>query len=559
MRPGEFEYRFREPFASPAEKGVPAPIFSRTVENGMIIERNVPVAMRDGINILVDVFRPADKRLAPPIIAWTPYGKHQNGLATYSANPGCGVTADMVSAYATFEGPDPLYWVQHGYALVHADIRGTWHSGGDATFVSPENAQDFYDLIEWAGTQLWSSGKVGASGVSYLAASQWRVAELRPPHLAAINPWEGRADTYRELARHGGIPDTWFWWNRIIPNWGTSSTRIEDLRRETIEHPLYDAFWQSKCAQFEKIDTPAFIVACWGDQGLHARGTLEGFRRISSKDKWLLVHGRKKWAHYYTRENVAQLKDFFDHFLKGQDTPVTSWPRVRVEVRERYFLGETRPYAGWPIPGTQYQKLFLDATDGSLQNAPVTRSGSVSYSALASGPGRHRAEFEFVFKAATTLVGHMRLHLVVGTDVAEDMDLFVGVYKFDAQGNHVPFAFYSFFEDGPVALGWLRASHRELDPQRSTEFLPVLKHTQELKLTPGARTPVDIEIWPSGTQFAAGDRLRLIVQGTDLQKYSKIRDPVYFRHEDSANVGQHILYTGGAEVSYLLVPVVPTP
>jgi uncharacterized protein len=557
MRPGEFEYRFREPYATPQQRGAPDPTPSRTVEHGMLIERNVAVALRDGVKILVDIFRPANEQPAPPIIAWTPYGKHQNGLATYSANPGCGVTADMVSPYATFEGPDPLYWVPHGYAVVHADIRGTWHSEGDATFVSPENAEDFYDLIEWAGTQPWSNGKVGASGVSYLAASQWRVAELRPPHLAAINPWEGRADTYRELARHGGIPDTWFWWNRIIPNWGTGTNRIEDLRLETVEHPLYDAFWESKCAQFEKIVTPAFIVACWGDQGLHARGTLEGFRRISSEEKWLLVHGRKKWAHYYTPENVAQLKDFFDHFLKGQSTAVTSWPRVRLEVRERYFVGETRPFAGWPVPETRYQKLFLDAVDGSLREVPASRAGSTSYSALGSGPGAQRAEFEFVFTEPAALVGHMKLHIVMAAETAADMDIFVGVYKFDADGNHVPFAFYSFFEDGPVALGWLRASHRELDPQRSTEFLPVLMHKRELKLVPGARTPLDIEIWPSGTHFAAGERLRLIVQGTDLQKYSKIRDPVYFRHEDTVNVGRHTIYTGETDASYLQVPLVP--
>jgi predicted acyl esterase len=556
MRPGEFEYRFREPYATPQERGAPDPVQSRRVERGMIIERNVPVALRDGVKILVDIFRPADEQPAPPIIAWTPYGKHQNGSASYSANPGCEVTPDMVSEYATFEGPDPLFWVPHGYALVHADIRGTWYSEGDATFVSPQNAEDFYDLIEWAGTQRWSSGKVGASGVSYLAASQWRVAELRPPHLAAINPWEGRADTYRELARHGGIPDTWFWWNRIIPNWGTGTTRIEDLRRETLEHPLYDAFWESKCAQFEKIVTPAFIVACWGDQGLHARGTLEGFRRISSKEKWLLVHGRKKWAHYYTPENVAQLKDFFDHFLKGESTPVASWPRVRLEVRERYFVGKTRPFSGWPVPETRYQKLFLDAVDGSLRDSPVSRLGSVSYSALGSGPGAHRAQFEFTFREPAALVGHMRLHIVMAADTAEDMDVFVGLYKFDADGKFVPFAFYSFFEDGPVALGWLRASHRELDPQRSTEFLPVLKHSRELKLAPGAKTPLDIEIWPSGTRFAAGERLLLIVQGTDLQKYSKIRDPVYFRHDDTVNVGQHIVYTGQDDASYLQVPLV---
>src|SRR5262245_9439506 len=108
--------------------------------------------------------------------------------------------------------------------------------------MAPEEAQDFYDLVEWAGTQPWSNGKVGLSGVSYLAQLQWRVAELNPPHLAAINPWEGWTDSYREVATHGGIPDTHFWaslWNR----WGPSKGKIEGLRTQTREHPLFDDFW----------------------------------------------------------------------------------------------------------------------------------------------------------------------------------------------------------------------------------------------------------------------------------------------------------------------------
>jgi uncharacterized protein len=557
MPSAEFQYRYRAPYATPEKKGAPEPIYSRTIESGMLIERNVVVSMRDGVGIFVDVFRPVDEKPAPPIIAFSPYGKHQNGSATYNANPGCEVTPGMVSHYATFEAPDPLYWIPRGYAIVNADIRGTWHSQGDATYVSPENARDFYDLIEWAAAQPWSSGKVGTSGVSYLAASQWRVAELNPPHLAAINPWEGRADTYRELARHGGIPDTWFWWKRIIENWGTSSTRIEDLRSETLEHPLYDEFWESKRAKPEKIRVPAFVVACWGDQGLHARGTLECFRRLGSAKKWLLVHGRKKWAHYYAPANVAQLQEFFDHFLKGKHTGVLDWPRVRLELRERYFVGETRAFSDWPVPQTRYERLYLDAASGTLSRTPVRRSSECSYSALGSGPGPHRAKFELTFEEPAVLAGHMMLHLSASTDIADDMDLFVGIYKLDSDGRQVPFAFYSFFEDGPVALGWLRASHRELDPQLSTSFMPVLAHRRELKLASGQKTLLDIEIWPSGTRFAKGERLLLVVQGTDLQKYSKMRDPVYYRHEDTVNAGMHTLHTGGEDESYLQIPLVP--
>jgi predicted acyl esterase len=553
----EFEYIFRQPYGAPAERGAPAPVYSRSVADGMIIERNVAVRMRDGVEIYADVFRPADEKPAPPIVAWTPYGKHQNGAGIFDANPSCEVRPGMVSRYATFEGPDPAYWVPQSYAIVNVDIRGMYYSNGDATFVSPEEAEDFYDLIEWAGTQPWSNGKVGLSGVSYLAVAQWRVAELHPPHLAAINPWEGWTDSYREIALHGGIPDTWFWTTRIADSWGCSTTRIEDIVRETKEHPFFDAFWASKAADLPKVEVPAFVVACWADQGLHLRGTLEGFKKISSPQKWLDVHGRKKWAYYYAPDCVKRLQEFFDHFLKGVPTAVTKWPKARLEVREKYFAGKIVGENEWPIARTKYTKMYLDAKRGTMHRSPVRRSSSCSYSAVDSGPGLHRAEFEATFTQPTALIGHMKLRVFMAAEGADDMDVFVGIYKFDAKGNFVPFAYYSFFDDGPVALGWLRASHRELDKKQSTEFQPVHTHARELKFKKGEVVPLDIELWPSGTHFKAGEKLRLIVQGTDLQKYSKVKDPIYFRHEDTVNSGRHVIHTGGRYESYLLVPIIP--
>ena len=141
-----------------------------------------------------------------------------------------GVKEGDTSEFTAFEAPDPVFWVPSGYAVVNVDIRGTWYSEGTAHYLAPEEAQDFYDTVEWAGTQPWSNGKVGLSGVSYLAQLQWRVAELNPPHLAAINPWEGWTDSYREVATHGGIPDTHFWptlWNRWATQTSPSSHAVD--------------------------------------------------------------------------------------------------------------------------------------------------------------------------------------------------------------------------------------------------------------------------------------------------------------------------------------------
>lgn len=550
-----FEYRWREAANTPADLGAPAPDYQRTIEGGMIVERNVQIPVSAGYVLYADVFRPETEEPVPPIIAWTPYGKHTTGMEIYGEN--AGVTPDMISRWVTFEGPDPAYWVSKGYAVLNVDRTGSWYSQGDSTFLSPMEAADFYDAIEWAAVQSWSNGKVGLSGVSYLSQTQWRVAALKPPHLAAMNIWEGWTDTYREVARHGGIPDTCFWIERLANSWGTSTGRIEDLVRETHEHPLWDAFWESKAAAFGNIDVPAYIVACWADQGLHLRGTLEGYKGISSEHKWLEVHGRKKWAYYYTPHAVERLREFFDHFLLGADSPLFERSRVRLEAREAYFVGDFRHEDEWPVARTEYTRLYLYAANAKLSPEPAAAAVTASYSSLGSGPGAHRVQFDHIFDTPTDLIGHAKLHVYMSTDAGDDMDVFVGLYKIDADGNQVPFAYYAFFDDGPIALGWLRVSHCELDPDRTTEYQPWLKHTTEAKIQPGQILPLDIEIWPSGTHFEAGSRLRLILQGSDLQKYNRELYPIYTRHEETVNTGIHTVHAGGEYGSYLLVPVVP--
>jgi predicted acyl esterase len=139
---------------------------------------------------------------------------------------------------------------------------------------------------------------------------------------------------------------------------------------------------------------------------------------------------------------------------------------------------------------------------------------------------------------------------------ADDMDLFVAVQKLDRDGNLVPFVFYSMSENGPVALGWLRASHRELDDSKSRPEQPWHTHRSEAPLGAGEIVPVDIEIWPSSTRFESGERLRLIVQGRDIVSESTPNAP-FARHEDTRNRGTHVIHAGGRFDSHLLVPWIP--
>ncbi len=554
------KYRFRPPTGRPEDRGGAPPRYRREAvaqPTAMIIERDVAVPVRGGVTVLADVFRPADERSAPPLIAWSPYGKHAEGQLT-QRYPDSGVAPGQLSRYTAFESPDPVFWVARGYAVVNADIPGTWHSGGDATFLSPQEAACGHDLVEWAGTQPWSNGKVGMSGVSYLASSQWTIAATNPPHLAAINPWEGWSDTYREVARHGGIPETYFW-PYIGERWGYGTNQVEDLAAETAEHPLFDEFWATKAADLSRITAPAFVVASWSDQGLHTRGTFEGFKRISSEQKWLDAHGGKKWGYYYSATSLQRQQEFFDHFLKGLPTGVPNWPRVRYQVRDRGFAGTHRTAADWPLPDTEYVPLFLDAGSGLLRRDAPPAEESARYDsergAGASGTlsgARRRATFDFRFEAAAELVGNSRLKLWMSAPDADDMDVFVAMQKLDAYGDEVGFPYYAVFEDGPVALGWIRASHRELDPRLSTPWQPVLSHRRELKLRRGEIVPLEIEILPSGTRFGPGESLRLVIQGADIYRYP--RPLIQTFHDDRVNRGQHVIHTGGRYDSHLLVP-----
>lgn len=544
-------YVFRPPIHPPEARGGSPPRPRTEHRQSMVIERDVAVATSSSAVIRVDVYRPEHDEPAAPLISWSPYGKHITEQLS-AVRPDSGVQEGDTSALTTFEAPDPEYWVPRGYAIVIADIPGTWYSDGTATYCSPEEARDFYDLIEWAGVQDWSNGKVGLSGVSYLAVSQWRVAELHPPHLAAINPWEGWTDTYREVARHGGIPETWFWpyiWER----WGYSSGTIEDLQAETAEHQFYDGFWASKSANLEEVTVPAFVVASWSDQGLHTRGTLEGFRRISSERKWLYVHGRKKWAEYYRPENVERQRTFFDHFLLGRDTELDEWPPVRVEVRDRYYEGHSYQADSWPPPQVDYRRLYLNVAGRTLDSTAPDVERTAGYDGLGSGLQPHRLEFQTVFDRETSLVGHMKARLHMSAPEAADMDVFVAVFKRDAKDEAVGFPYYAIFDDGPVAVGWQRASHRELDPARSTPYHPVLAHKRELPLPDDQPVTLEIEILPSGTRFEAGDSLVLVVQGTDIMRYPK--PALYARHEESVNHGPQLVHAGGQYDSHLLVPV----
>lgn len=541
MRPGV------DPFSASHKPPLPPADYHCRHERGLTIERNCVIPLRDGTNIFADIYRPEGASHGVPLLlAWGPYGKHS--LTNKVFWPRSGVDPEWLSDLTSFEAPDPVFWASLGVGVAVVDPRGAWLSGGDFHHNGRQEAEDCADAIEWLAARPWCSGRIGMTGVSYLACIQYLVAPLRPPALVALNPWEGFSDWYREFAYHGGIPETGFL-PRASDNIRFSLNRTEDTWANAQAHPLIDGFWRSKELDLEGIVQPAYVVASWSDQGLHLRGTIEAWRRMASREKWLEIHGQKKWAHYYRPESRARQSAFFEHYLFDRATTLPAWPPVRYELRERHGQANEIAATAFPPPGTELTSLALAADDKLADQAAAP--GTVRYDAVTG-----QAVFDYTFAADTEITGHASLRIWVEAEGSDDMDLFVALQKLDAAGQPVGFTFYAFYENGPVALGWLRASHRALDPERSRPDRPWHLHTAEQRLAPGEVVPLEIELWPSSTLFKAGETLRLVIAGHDIYPKEEGAMLPFALHEQTRNAGSHVLHLGGAHDSLLRLPVV---
>jgi uncharacterized protein len=541
----------------------------------MVYERNVDIPMRDGIVLRANIYRPVASGHYPVIMSLGPYGKDRN-LADRAPELARKLGG---GPFVNWETPDPQWWVPHNYVVVRVDSRGSGESPGYLAPFTQQIAQDYYDAIEWAAVQPWSTGKIGTLGVSYYGASQWAAAALKPPHLAAMVPWEAFADAYRDLYRHGGILSNRFlswWWPQTMLNvqYGVGTLSAQELEANRVNlldalraRPLVDPLYTTWLPDLSTIDVPFMSVGNWGNIGLHLRGNIDAFSSASSAHKWLRVIEGDHVLPAYQPEALAMQLKFFDHFLKAKNNGWLDEPKVTVAVRSSQGVSQ-RNAVSWPLENTQWQKMHLDVTQNTLTTAQPSQDNNVQYASDGAGVSLSSA----AFTEPMVVIGPVALRLWASSSLT-DMDVFVRVRKIDAQGNDMvgvdPAGGFI-----ALALGWLRASHRKLDAARSVAHRPIHTHDEIQPLTPGEPVPLDIEIWPTSILFEPGSRLVLEISGCDFANGGQLghgaADPnakptpfVHFVHDDAADRpaqlfgGTHTICTGGKRDSYLLLPVVP--
>lgn len=572
------------------------------VRDGMRIDWDVAIPMRDGVILRADIFRPLGQAQVPALMTYGPYGKglaFQEGYKTaweIMERDYPDAVEGSSNLYQSWEVSDPEKWVPDGYAIVRVDSRGAGRSEGFLSVHSAAETNDIYDCIEWLAVQPWCTGKMGMNGISYFACNQWRVAARKPPHLAAICVWEGYSDNYRDATHHGGILSTFrkAWQEMQVKSvqhgLGTRGPRsratgeyicgpetltdeeLQKNRAETpsdvLNNPLFNDYYKAINGDLAQIEVPLLSAANWGGQGLHLRGNVEGFLGAASRDKWLEIHGGAHWAEFYTRYGLDLQKRFFGHFLKGEATGWDTQPRVQIQVRR---IGKTgfpvRFEHEWPLARTQWTKLHLNPAAMSLEAAPTGEASRLDYAALGEGPTFLSAPLETEME----ITGPIAARLVLSSQT-QDADVFLVLQVYDPEGREVTF-YGALDPHTPIGQGWLRASHRKLDPEKSRPWRPWHTHDERQLLNPGEPVALDVEIWPTCVVIPKGYRIGLKVLGRDYEwegaasTLSNMKFPMKgcgpFLHDDPDDRPMDVfgktytLHFGPQQDAYVLLPVIP--
>lgn len=350
----------------------------------ILVDSNVKVPMRDGLDLATDVYRPKGDGSFPVVLVRTPYKKEMNELQA-------------------------KFFARRGYVYAVQDCRGRFSSPGEwEPFVN--EARDGYDTVEWLAVQPWSSGKVGMIGASYLGWVQWWAARDRPPHLTTIIPNVSPPDPHFNIPYEYGV---FFllgaiWWADILESEATAdisgntiinvsdkkyAVLLRDLPvvdldkkvlgeenpywRKWIEHPDNDEYWEPAnfLDHLQGLDIPVFHQSGWFDgDGI---GSKLNYLRMSSHG-----HPHQKlvlgpWGHTdqatrrigdidFGEEAVVDLqRDYLrwlDRWLKGVENGIEDEPLVSLFVMgsNRWLHGDT-----YPLEGTTVTKYFLASEGGA--------------------------------------------------------------------------------------------------------------------------------------------------------------------------------------------------
>jgi putative CocE/NonD family hydrolase len=503
---------------------------------------------RDGTLLRYDLLRPAalvGQRL-PVLINYEGYAAGtdatDNGVSTYS---------------------DRL--MSRGYALLGVSVRGTGCSQGQFDPFDHTMGEDGYDAVEWAARQPWSDGGVGMIGVSFGGITQLLTAGQQPPHLRAIAASSATSDLYRDVAYPGGILeyDFSFAWTGIQKEGGTTSLAtvaakegdtqcmVNYARHEgandtqhlipklILDHPYTsdeNYLWEKRKPEnaIPHIEVPSLLFNQWQDEQLPAR-IWDDYSLFPHRDRlWVNVSNGNHGRDYYDSQTEQETLDFLDHFVRGVPNrfvsdmpPVAIWMESKIQNASG---DENVP--SWSInlpklPNPTPKPLYL-AAGGTLTGAPTRANEASDHydypmqspDVLEPGPEEDgMSTGQFTFRAPVAPGGYVAYttppltHDVVVAGPAS-VDLWLSSTATDTDLQATITEVRPDGQEEYVQRGWLRASHRKLDPKRTSVLRPYQTNTRQdaRQLVPGQPTFMRMEVFPFAQAFRAGSRIRIYIE-----------------------------------------------
>ena len=544
-----------------------------TAQHGMKVEKGITVTMRDGVTISLCVYRPDAPGQFPALFAASPYQYEM----------------DEVPAYPLFlwRETGPVEWyVQQGYAYVHADVRGSGQSGGEFEFMGPNEQQDYLELIAWIVKQPWCTGRVGGIGQSYYAMAQWLMATYAPPGLACIIPYDGLVDQYRCSNYHGGIfcsyRSVWYTSLRADNMHRPAGKRGRppmtfDLVGAITDHTLDDEFWRVRSPywRLDKIKCPVLSIGHWGKMGLHLRGNIIGYEEVKAPKKLVVTGARNTFEAHKMFDQIdfheKECLPFYDLHLKGRNNGFMEAEPVRVYVRG---ANAWRAEEQWPPKRTHVPLFLRKGPSGSVTS--MNDGGLSAEKPGASEPSTSYTYPDWEWVNGVAIMGPdgrvdavRRVLTFTTAPLEKDVDV-TGpiVLKLFASSTAIDTQFIVKLSDQqpqdeterkkgeqpkfvPVSKGWLKASHREKDEARSTPTRPFYTHTNPQPIEPGKIYEYEIEVLPVSYVFKKGHRIRLEIANGD----SGATDGVFSHPYHPTLMGTDTIHHDAAHASCILLPV----
>ena len=503
-------------------------------EFGILNEYNISVPMRDGVNLNVNISRPAGKGKFPALVGLAPFNlDYQDDYIWPSAARSSRVRG---SPSVNLETIPRDFFVRRGYVKITGSTRGTGKSGGTFQYTSVREIEDTYDLIEWAAQQPWCDGNVAIAGIAYYASVEPLVAAMQPPHLKAIAPMFSFWDDYRYSWWTGGILANGFlkWVNNLVNNdiHTDRSVLLDELGeagfREAIAkaladreisadpglvdilknpfalshasvidillHPKICPYWHDRGAiiDLDKIKIPAYMAVV-----SHRPGPMYHWSDIKSPKKMVYVPPAYVDRPFY--QFSWELLRWYDYWLKGIDTGIMDEPDVRIFITG---ANDWLTADDFPVPGTKWVPFALHENRSLCEIEPWPEAQSASYDDSPDSRGSLKY-YSAPMVENTEIVGLASLNLYTSCR-GTDMNIFASLWDGDPEGKETC-----------LCRGYIKASHRELDPEGSQPWHPVPKHTDPQPVIPGQVYKLSIGLAPIANLFKAGHRIVLKISSAD--------------------------------------------